>query len=88
MPRETKEALSARVRKIVAGLKKAYPDAVLIFLIAPPEVFRDRLEHRPSKLTGDALREEIEIRMQTARVGDAREAMGKLLAPDVAGQRR
>jgi endonuclease-3 len=27
MPRETKEALSARVRKIVVGLTKAYPDA-------------------------------------------------------------
>src|SRR5512141_1562506 len=27
MPRETKDAQSARVRKIVAGLKKAYPDA-------------------------------------------------------------
>ena len=27
MPRETKEALSARVRKIVAGLKRAYPNA-------------------------------------------------------------
>jgi endonuclease III len=27
MPRETKEALSARVGKIVIGLKKAYPDA-------------------------------------------------------------
>ena len=27
MPRETKEALSARVGKIISGLKKAYPDA-------------------------------------------------------------
>jgi endonuclease-3 len=27
MPRETKDALSARVKKIIAGLKKAYPDA-------------------------------------------------------------
>src|SRR5512144_1890997 len=27
MPRETKDALSARVGKIIAGLKKAYPDA-------------------------------------------------------------
>src|SRR5215813_11555752 len=27
MPRETKEAKAARCRKIVAGLKKAYPDA-------------------------------------------------------------
>jgi endonuclease III len=27
MPRETKEALSTRIRKIVAGLKRAYPNA-------------------------------------------------------------
>lgn len=27
MPRETKAALAARVKKIIAGLKKAYPDA-------------------------------------------------------------
>ena len=27
MPRETKAAISARVRKIIAGLKQAYPDA-------------------------------------------------------------
>ena len=27
MPRETKEAKAARVKKIIAGLKKAYPDA-------------------------------------------------------------
>ena len=49
------------------NVKKAYPEAALIFLIAPPEVFRARLENRPSELTGDALRAEIEVRMQTAR---------------------
>jgi guanylate kinase len=49
------------------NVKEAYPDAVLIFIIAPPEVFRERLENRPSKLTGEALRAEIEVRMQTAR---------------------
>jgi guanylate kinase len=49
------------------NVKAAYPDAVLIFLIAPPAVFRDRLENRPSKLTGEALRAEIEVRMETAR---------------------
>ena len=27
MPRETKAAQSARLKKIIAGLKKAYPDA-------------------------------------------------------------
>ena len=48
------------------NVKKAYPDAVLIFLIAPPEVFHDRLVHRPSKLTGEALAAEIEVRMNTA----------------------
>ena len=49
------------------NVKRAYPEAVLIFLTAPPAVFRARLEGRPSALTGDALLKEIELRMDTAR---------------------
>lgn len=49
------------------NVRAAHPDAVLIFITAPPDVFRARLENRPSALTGDELRNEIEIRMNTAR---------------------
>ncbi len=48
-------------------VKKEYPDAALIFITAPPDVFRARLQNRPSNLTGEALAQEIEIRMNTAR---------------------
>ncbi len=49
------------------NVKRAYPEAVLIFLMAPPEVFHARLAGRPSSLTGEALQNEIDLRMETAR---------------------
>ena len=49
------------------NVRRAHPESVLIFITAPPDVFRARLENRTSALTGDALRNEIEIRMDTAR---------------------
>ncbi len=49
------------------NVKRAYPEAILIFLMAPPEVFHARLAGRPSSLSSEELRKEIDLRMETAR---------------------
>ncbi|HOO56217.1 MAG TPA: guanylate kinase [bacterium] len=46
---------------------ESFPEAVLIFITAPPGEFRKRLAARPSNLSPDQLEKEIEIRMDTAK---------------------
>lgn len=50
-----------------ASIKRSFPDALLIFLSAPDSSLRTRLEKRPSALSEEKLRHEINLRLNNAQ---------------------
>lgn len=49
-----------------AAIKRSYPEALLIFLSVPDSVLRARLENRPSALSPEKLKHEINLRLGNA----------------------
>ena len=49
-----------------ASIRKSFPDALLIFLSVPDSELRRRLENRPTSLSPEKLRHEINLRLRNA----------------------
>ena len=50
-----------------AGIKRKFPEALLIFLTISEEALRRRLENRPTALSPEEFKEEISLRMHNAQ---------------------